>query len=440
MSVKANKSLDDGLVLYVPMNEGSGSTGFDRAKGNNNAIIPSDIWVVDAEKGVVPHFNNLDSKNLEIPASTDFDLQEQTVSFWFKIDAIDGLNVQVLSRWGGSNNWQVYRNSHNADNQLFIFRNYKNTSGGNTDKALYHGVKQTGVWYHVCMVSHADGKCEDYWNGVKYSYSAPADFDEWNISTHNIYTRMQGYLKDVRIYNRALTETEISALYRLGLNKSLSDGLVLDMPLNEGSGSTVYDRSKNGNNGAISGATWTKDAEMGECLSFDGNDYVEIADDAVLRPSTNDFTWCGWVKTSNTVDQQFVIKRAWISGTNAGFQIQMLPGGRIRVVFCDGTAPRLLYNASAGTEINDGEWHLISVVFDRDDKVSIYDGLTLIGSGDISSQQGAVSNAENLFFGVDKPTGSSFFIGEMRDWRYYNRALSASEINQLYRLTKKGVE
>lgn len=209
------KNLSDGLVLYVPMDEGSGSTGFDRSKNSHNAVVPSDIWEVDAEKGVVPHFNNLASKNLDIPASTDFDLQEQTVAFWFKADAINSLAIDIFSRRNGSTNWMFYRNAPWLNGDLGILRYYTKT-----DTTIVPVLRQytfeVDTWYHVCFVFHPDGSSEDYIDGVLRGDNAiPADFDYWTTSTSKHYTSMQGYLKDVRIYNRALSSDEVSALYRL---------------------------------------------------------------------------------------------------------------------------------------------------------------------------------------------------------------------------------
>jgi len=66
----------------------------------------------------------------------------------------------------------------------------------------------------------------------------------------------RGLTRAARIYNRALTPSEI--LFNMNSKTPISDGLVLDLPLNEGAGSIVYDRSGNGNNGTIYGARWFK--------------------------------------------------------------------------------------------------------------------------------------------------------------------------------------
>mgnify|MGYP000070609579 CR=1 FL=1 len=64
-----------------------------------------------------------------------------------------------------------------------------------------------------------------------------------------------GLISSVRIYNRALSQSEIELLYA-NPDYPLTDGLVLWFPMNEHSGNTVYDLSPYGNHGTIHNAVW----------------------------------------------------------------------------------------------------------------------------------------------------------------------------------------
>jgi len=62
----------------------------------------------------------------------------------------------------------------------------------------------------------------------------------------------KGSIDEIRVYNSTLTDSEILEIYNSGriANSSLpSDGLVLWYSFNEGTGSIVYDKSGNSNNG-----------------------------------------------------------------------------------------------------------------------------------------------------------------------------------------------
>jgi len=52
-----------------------------------------------------------------------------------------------------------------------------------------------------------------------------------------------------------------------------------------GAGDKLHDFSGHGNHGTIHGAKWTDKYSAGWALNFDGDDYVEVADDASLRPA-----------------------------------------------------------------------------------------------------------------------------------------------------------
>ena len=62
--------------------------------------------------------------------------------------------------------------------------------------------------------------------------------------------RFSGNISEVRIYNRALSATEVDDIYR---HHDVTDGLVGYWKFDEGSGSIAYDSSGNNNNGTLYG-------------------------------------------------------------------------------------------------------------------------------------------------------------------------------------------
>ena len=73
---------------------------------------------------------------------------------------------------------------------------------------------------------------------------------EYDSSTKTDY--LKGIIKNVALYNRVITEEEVSTLYNRG---DVSTGLTNSWAINESTGSTIYD-SVGSNNGTISGASW----------------------------------------------------------------------------------------------------------------------------------------------------------------------------------------
>lgn len=63
----------------------------------------------------------------------------------------------------------------------------------------------------------------------------------------------EGLIYHAKIYTKALTESEITSIIN---GELIDDSLFLNLPLNEGAGNIVLDKSPNQNNGTVYGATW----------------------------------------------------------------------------------------------------------------------------------------------------------------------------------------
>lgn len=119
-------------------------------------------------------------------------------------------------------------------------------------------------WQHYTVV--LDGTTgRIYRNGVQIATQATitvsipnAPIIIGNVTAKNI--SFFGQIDEPRIWNRALTTDEIHNLYVYGVVPQ--DGLVAEYLFNEGSGSTALDTSGNGNNGTITGTTYTTDVPL----------------------------------------------------------------------------------------------------------------------------------------------------------------------------------
>jgi len=119
-----------------------------------------------------------------------------------------------------------------------------------------------------------------------------------HIGQNASYTnrRFNGLIDDVRIYNRALSETEIADLYKG--NQVDSTGLVGHWNFNEGSGTTAIDVSGNNNTGTIYGATYTADTPAATCKVLNAGYrtmdeiYIAMTDpaDVVMSPDLGGMT------------------------------------------------------------------------------------------------------------------------------------------------------
>jgi len=153
-------------------------------------------------------------------------------------------------------------------------------------------------------------------------------------------------------------------------------------------------------------------------LQFDGvDDYVQIPSDPIYNfGTTQDFTIECRVRTNTTGDVAIIGDKDWYSGNNAGFvfSFKYPSGPEWKVNIGDGTNRA---DINTGGLIADNQWHTLSVSFDRDGYMKMYEDGQLLDSADISSVGNITTNA-GLFFGTDINQNYDFMgsIAEVRVW------------------------
>ena len=153
-------------------------------------------------------------------------------------------------------------------------------------------------------------------------------------------------------------------------------------------------------------------------LQFDGvDDYVQIPSDPVFDFGSNqNFTIECRVRTNTTGDAAIIGNKDWGSGNNAGFifSFKYPAGPEWKVNIGDGINRA---DINTGGVIADNQWHTLSVSFDRDGYMKMYEDGLLLDSADISSIGDVTTNA-GLFFGMDINQDYAYngSIAEVRVW------------------------
>ena len=136
------------------------------------------------------------------------------------------------------------------------------------------------------------------------------------------------------------------------------------------SGTVALDRSGNGLNGNVSGATPVA-GQIDQGLSFNGSSsFVTVADSSTLR-LTNSMTLASWVKTSNTSRTENFLGKYDASGTEWGHILKTLPSGVVGLRV-GGNNVAGLRDVADTTPINDGQWHHVAVVINLGSNVQFY--------------------------------------------------------------------
>jgi hypothetical protein len=351
-----------------------------------------------------------------------------TVSAWIKY--ITYADQVFVSKWSGvgsgSQWWLGYISAGTSKIQFGVYTASK--------VAVALGTSITsGTWRHVVGVRsgtniyiYEDGVqkgTDTTYAEVAGQNSAPLTIGNYNGGAGSWWDK--GNIADVLIYNRALSASEVLNLYQ-GNDVA---GAILDMPLDTG----FKDLSGNGYNGTNYGADI-----IGQAADFDGtNDLMEIADSNSLDMGTSNFSISTWLNPDTG------ILRIWKApddgnGTEQGCYLLVYLSGTNYFYLGDGTSHEFSFAPSAYPQQN--QWNHVTLVIDRDnDKYYQYlNGVDVTSGGvNISSVTGSLASTGKLYIQAFRSGSWYYSNGTINDFRIYNRALSTTEITDLYNLSRR---
>jgi hypothetical protein len=201
-----------------------------------------------------------------------------------------------------------------------------------------------------------------------------------------------------------------------------AQGLVASYSFDEGSGTILSDSSGNGNNGTITGATWTTGKYSGG-LSFDGaNDYIQIPNSNSLDIIGDEITLSGWVNINingNDHDYSIICK-----GPTTNDERYML-GVTEQEQFNFRTNTNNAYLRIAQGNVSVDQWVHIAGVYDGNQMKGYVNGIEVASR----SQTGNLKNDSNpLFIGKRCSNDQRFIHASIDNIRIYDRALTAQEV------------
>jgi hypothetical protein len=163
---------------------------------------------------------------------------------------------------------------------------------------------------------------------------------------------------------------------------------------------------------------------------FDGkNGRVDMGDPAneILDFGTQDFSVEAWVKATAPGERAIISKRPYSNTPRPFWQVLVTDDsgqlGRIRVNFGDGTITREVYGPAV--RVDNGAWHHVVVLFDRDTGIVVYVDGTNVRTN-VVGIAGSVSNNGDLLVG--KSAGYNNFKGNLDEVAVYAGLLSPERI------------
>lgn len=215
---------------------------------------------------------------------------------------------------------------------------------------------------------------------------------------------------------------------------ALTDNIVAYYKLDETSGTTAYDALEN-YNGTNNGATVNQAGKIGKAYDFDGvTDYVSSA----APISFGAFSISAWVKADNLNNFRTVYGGRYNSSGNPLVQLRFYNskiGIEMRSNTNSGTGTGYL-NTYGSTTLSTGTWYYVILTYDDSGAVKIYlDGDTSTPEVSTTYSGGTWSNINEWHIG-DGPgllgSDENFFDGTIDEVGVWNRALSSTEVAELY--------
>ncbi len=462
----AANSLNDGLVGYWTFNNQDIVNGLmlDKSgKGNNGnfANIATSTFYVSGKLGQAGRFDGGNDivTMPQLPTGTG----PFSISAWIKIEDLSGKSfnngVAIISH---------FNNDAAGDFALSITSGYavsflNNRTGGNDPTGESETSANTitrNKWTHI--VATWDGSVNKiYVDSLSKSFSSSA-WGDWGTESNlgrlaNLSSYFyRGAMDDVRVYNRALSATEVHSLYMQGQAnlgatqnprpnaETIDSGLVGYWTFNNQDmlNGKALDKSGNGNTGSlvnIATSTFYTQGRSGQAFRFDGtDDRFNMGDMTILEGASN-ATWSFWIKPEAPVTSERIVLAKWNSnssetsflittGNGAGNKIQVY-------ISALGTAG---FTSSAVLATN--KWTHVVIAFDGSQgtnagRLVIYiDGTArAMGfAGTIPSSLTATASNMNLGGYSNGGSNLPYIKATIDELRVYNRTLSAAEAKTVY--------
>lgn len=423
------------LVGWWPLAEWDGGRANDLSGNDNHGTVNGATQGTSGISGLTSYSFNGSSDYIDIGTGVVNSGSPFTVSMWIRTDDNSSLSYAYAQHGSSVSELNIGKSSSN--NALVYLQN---------DSASWiqpegDSIIRTNTWYHLAVV-RGSNTLRIYLNtSLEASESMPGG--SYSTNDTDIARRpadadfyWPGEIQDVRVYNRTLSQSEIQHLYEMGSRDlatppgGADPNAVARYKFDDRSDTTTALDEWGSNDGTINGAVYSADAVRRDSLSmsFDGTD-DSIAPTHISNLGTS-VTLSAWAKPNSL-------------GSNA--QIMQLAANNnttLRYEFSNNTWHFAVSTDTGSTTIEDGDpsvdaWHHVVGTWDGTDMILYQNGVP-VGTAQRGGTMQDANNDDRIgtYHGAD----ANFWDGLIDDVRVYSRALSAHEVNQLYRYGAPGAD
>jgi hypothetical protein len=433
----------NGLIGWWPFN---GNANDESVNGNNCTIFNSPVLSPD-RNGVPNKSYLLDGVDDWIQTNTSI-LQTNnphSISMWWKTTDSAKTNQTLFNT-----------NPHPLENCAFHYSSSSSTPPYNITYGLGDGsgwpimhpdagqITTTpptmGLWHHLIWVKDATLTWKFYFDGVLIHTFGPAvntgtqianlRFGAENNGVPNGGANFKGNIDDIGLWDRALTQQEITALYNSITTSPCipsyvpTSGLIGFWPFC----GNANDESGNGNNGTpTNGALLTNDRNglNNNAYSFDGTDDFIIVNGSPSLISDS-LTISFWINSTqeflnNLIEFGDNSSAIWgITASNDWVEMSVGRG-------CSGGGTSYTQTGI----LTQGTWYNFTLVLEKNSH-KLYKNGVFAAACTKSQMSTLLCSSQNLYFGSAIFTTQTFYDGKLDDIGVWNRALTQIEITSLY--------
>lgn len=448
--------LDSGLAGYWKLDEGTGTSAADAStNGSTGTLTNGPTWMTGQIGSGVDFDGSNDYIDVGSNSALNFTENALTIAAWIYpqgISTTPSYFQAIFDRW-----------SHGCTGYGYSLSISNHYLAGNPTQLVLNtvcGVSVTtgdaglvnNAWQHVAVSLDA-GKAKFYVNGrlvpnyadntvpAPLTYGGPAYIGNGPGAAYPF----DGGIDEVRVYNRGLSADEIGQLYRLTAPTGTDTSLKGYWSLNgqDMTATTAFDRSGGNNNGTLTNGPAITRGKLGQALSFDGSgDYINLGNTLQLSLPMTVSAWVNMSSLPGSYAGIFTTDKT-DSGphSHTGMWLQVNSSGIVGTSYGsnDACASSSRRSKDGTTSLVTNTWYHVTAVVQGATNMQIYvngvdDGGTYTGEG------GSIAyTANNAAIGrITECTDGSGrdFPGKIDEVRIYNRALSAEEVQALYKQNK----
>ncbi len=454
----------NGLVGHWKLDETSGATVYDVSGSGNHGV-----W--DEGSSGDDEISN-DTVTGTIDGALEFDSTKDWITTDLSVGGLPNKTYAGWFYWTADNQWQTmilegeYFNASkyvglsitgtDFSRQIGLYQSYGAT--GSTNLYCLSGyIPPLNQWIHVsATIDKGNDVAKIFINGnlVKTcndSMDSKTFYDPVNFGVtmsskgdggSDLGGIFWGYMDDIRVYDRTLTDTEISEIY----DSNIISDLIHHWKLDETSGTTATD-SVGSNNGTLSsGLNAGNDFHSGKvsyALEFDGvDDYIATTPVLTnMMGASDDFTTSFWFYGYDITNN--FKNRIYSEGQNGpdfiSISVRNDSSDVLEIGITDTGNGYGSTSAIGTTALVSNQWYHGAIV-KNGTTYTVYlngsvDGTTSFIHNPAGITNGAIGKLNREAYDTtDYP-----FDGLIDDFRIYNRALSAVEIQAIHDNENKGL-